>query len=152
LELNARYLVAVGKLETNSADAFRKAWDLCQIILSTTNALPKEREQALGYAVELLPLVSKDSGTNWLRQTFQQKPEQGALLLSAVGAQVAQNSSNRDTAARRKSLEMQRKVVDALLEAAGDNSRSWQPALNVLAIGWIQEADSSKVRGGQRRP
>jgi len=156
LDLHARYLVAVGKdgsrsSSTNAAASLRKAWDLTQTILFATNSVAKERELALNRSLELMPLITKEMGTNWLRDSFQKRPEQGMAIIAAVGGLVAQNVSNRDTELRRKNLELQRRVVDALLSVAGYETKPWETALNLLALGWIQEADFSKMRYFPRR-
>src|SRR5206468_2019532 len=104
LDLHARYLTATAKQnqETNSTEMLRKAWDLNQSVMAATNSLPKEREQSLACALELMTLLSKDSTTNWLRQTFQSKPEQGLSILAALGSQLTQNASSRDIVIRSK--------------------------------------------------
>jgi hypothetical protein len=154
IDLHARYLTALGKqkVETNSVESARKAWDLTQIILSATNTPAKEREQGLNRTLELMPLLTRETGTNWLKETFRQKPDQGMALLAAAGTQVAQSGSNRDTETRRKNLELQRRVVDALLAVTSGGTNRWDSALNVLALGWMQEAEYSKNRPMQRRP
>jgi len=151
IELHSRYLLASAKQQTNSAALLRRSWELTQTILAVTNSIVKEREQAVTRSLELMPLLGKDSGSNWLQETFRSKPEQGMVLLAAVGSQVSQQSSSREFESRRKALDLQRRVVDALLSVAGDNTTSWHEALNVLALGWMQEADYSKTRYTPRR-
>jgi hypothetical protein len=151
IELHARYLIASAKQDTSSAASLRRSWELTQTILAATNSTVKEREQAVTRSLELMPMLAKDSGGNWLQETFKNKPEQGMAILAAVGAQVSQQASSRDVEARRKTLDQQRRVVDALLSVTGDSTASWREALNVLALGWMQEADYSKSRYTLRR-
>ena len=148
IDLHARYLTAFGKQtnETTAATSLQKAWDINQIILSTTNAAVREKEQALSRALELMPLLSKAVGTNWLRETFKQRPEQGMAILSSVGNLVTQGFSTRESEPRRKNLDAQRRVVDSLLDVSGNDSKPWQTALNLLTYGWVQEAEYSKTR------
>ena len=153
IDLHARYCLSVGKQkqDTNAPAMLRKTWDLTQATLTATNCGAKEREQALNRAIELMPLLAREIGTNWLVQTFESKPDQGMAILAAVGTQVGQGAANRDTEVRRKNLELQRQVVEVLLSVAGDKTTAWKPALNVLALGWTQEAEYSKNRVVQRR-
>ena len=44
---------------------------------------------------------------------------------------------------RRKNLELQRQLVDALLPLA-ERRAQWQPALNLFAMNWMEEADYAK--------
>src|SRR5687768_8511843 len=64
-------------------------------------------------------------------------------MLSAAAAQVAADRSNRDIALRRKNLELQRQLADTILPLAAKASE-WQPALNLFALNWIEEADWSR--------
>lgn len=145
LDLRARLLLAEGT-EKQDVGALRGAWDLTQTVLADKSAPATNRETALQRTVELMGLLSKELGRDWLRQNFTKNPEQGMAILAAVGGVVSQGMNERDQEKRRRNLDLQRRVVDELLAAVGPRTQPWQPALTVVALGWLQEADQAKQR------
>jgi hypothetical protein len=91
LDLHARYNLEVGR-QRKVATALQTSWELTQTILMVTNApastnnQPSLRQQALLRALELLPLISSQEGTNWLRSCFREQPARGMAILSAATA------------------------------------------------------------------
>ena len=53
---------------------------------ASTNTQPSLRQQALLRALELLPLIASQEGTNWLRSCFREQPARGMAILSAATA------------------------------------------------------------------
>lgn len=145
LDLRARLLLAEGQ-ERGDASALRGAWELNQSILADKSAPSTNREAALQRVVDLMPLLSKELGRDWLRASFQKEPGQGMAILAAVGAVVSQGVNDRDIEKRRRNLELQRRIVDELLGVVGAEVGPWQPALTVVAVGWLTEADRAKTR------
>lgn len=145
LDLRARLLLAEGQ-EKQDASALRGAWELTQTVLADKSAPATNREIALQRTIELMPLLSKELGRDWLRQNFSNSPGQGMAILAAVGGVVAQGANERDADKRRRNLELQRRVVDELLAAAGPRTEPWQQALTVVTLGWLQEAEQAKAR------
>jgi hypothetical protein len=72
-----------------------------------------------------------------------QQPQQTRNLLGAIAAQIAADRTGRDTTLRQKNLAMQRQIAEVLLPAA-DQRAQWQPALNLFAANWMEEADYAK--------
>ncbi|MFM1769527.1 MAG: hypothetical protein RJA22_2056 [Verrucomicrobiota bacterium] len=145
LDLRARVLLAEGT-ERNDAAALRGAWDVNQSLLADRDLPAAQREAGLQRAVELLPLLGRQRGQDWLRESFRRDPAQGMAILAAVGAAVGQGAAESDLEKRRRNLDLQRRVVDELLGAAGTNVAAWRPALTLLAAGWIAEADRARQR------
>ena len=73
LDLRARLLLAEGQ-EKQDASALRGSWELTQAILADKSAPSTNRETALQRAVELMPLLTKELGRDWLRQNFKTTP------------------------------------------------------------------------------
>jgi hypothetical protein len=144
IDLQARYLIASSQ-EKGASAPLRRAWELTQMVLTDKTAPATNREQALTRALELMPLLSKELGRDWLRENFQKSPEQGMSILAAVGAVVAQEINSFNAEKRRKNLELQRRAVDELLGVVGKEPKSWEGALNVMALSWLQEAERSKL-------
>jgi hypothetical protein len=145
LDLRARLLLAEGQEKQDTA-ALRGAWDLTQTILADKSAPATNREVALQRTVELMSLLSKELGRDWMRQNFTTNPQQGMAILAAVGGVVSQSANERDMERRRRNLELQRRVVDELLAAVGPKTAPWQQALTVVTLGWLQEAEQAKQR------
>jgi hypothetical protein len=150
LELSAKQLVAEGKKEKDSK-LLEKAWGINQFILAATNAPATNREAALRRSFELMPQISRETGTNWLRRNFSESPRQGLIILSAVSQTVQQGMNERALDQRQKNLELQKQVVENFLEAADPSQPHWHAALNLLAQGWLQEGSYSRQRFQPRR-
>src|SRR5438093_926759 len=145
LDLRAQLLLAEGQ-EKQDTSALRRSWELTQTILADKSAPATNREAALQRAIELMPLLAKELGRDWLRQNFKKSPGEAMSILAAIGSVVSQGANERDLEKRRRNLDLQRRVVDELLATIGPQTDSWQPALTVVALGWLQEADRAKAR------
>ena len=145
LDLHARQLLAFGRKEKDSK-AYQQAWEVNQFILAATNSAASNREPALKRCFELMPLIAREVGTNWLRESFQKSPQQGLVILSAVSQQFQRNLNDRSTDTRLKNLELQKQVVDTFLDVADPAQPHWRAALNLLAQGWQTEASYAKQR------
>lgn len=148
LDLHARYQFELGRRQQNT-NALAMAWELTQLLLASTNspstnAPVVSRDQLLRRALDLLPLIAKQQGTNWLRASFRDRPAQGMAILAA--ALEVQPGNLRDAEVRRKSLGQQHQAVRALLAVAGPEAQRWQTALNIVALNWVQEADMTRER------
>jgi len=150
LAMHAQSLAAQGSLESRK-EAVEQAWDLNLRILRTPDASPEVRTAALNRTFELLPRVKADLGTNWLRDTFTHRPDEGLTLLSAVAGMVAADAANHDIERRRANFELQRRIVEELLAVTPDARAAWGSALNLLASGWMREGDYSRARHRPRR-
>ena len=150
LDLHARQLIAFGKKEKDSK-AFMQAWEVNQFILASTNSATSNREPALKRSFELMPLIARETGTNWLQRSFSESPQQGLVILSAVSQMIQRGLTDRSTDTRQKNLELQKQVVDAFLGVAEPAQPHWRTALNLLAQGWMTEAAYSKQRWQPRR-
>lgn len=148
LDLHARYNLEVGR-QRKDTNALQVAWDLTQQLLTATNLPPATnnasppREQALQRALELLPLISGQQGTNWLRASFREQPARGMAILAAAAAPP---SDFRNAGARQRSLALQHQAVTALLAVVGNDLAQWRTPLTVMAMNWVQEADLSRTR------
>ncbi|MDQ3623043.1 MAG: hypothetical protein M3463_11210 [Verrucomicrobiota bacterium] len=145
LEVHARYQFEFGR-QQNNRDALRQAWELTQSIVASASASFEQREQALQRSLQFLDLQAKELGASWLRENFQNNPQQGMAILAAVAGLVAKDAANRDVSVRRKHLEFQNRVVSALLAVAGPETGRWVSAVNVLAVNWLQAAEYSRQR------
>lgn len=150
LDLHARQLMALGKKE-NDTKWLAQAWDVNLFILAATNSAASNREPALKRAFELMPLLTRETGTNWLRRSFSESPAPGLVILSGVSQMVQRGLTDRATDKRQKNLELQKQVVDTLLEVADPAQPYWRAALNLLAQGWMTEASYAKQRFQPRR-
>ncbi|MEI2726578.1 MAG: hypothetical protein V9H26_24590 [Verrucomicrobiota bacterium] len=145
LEQHACDLAARGSREKDSK-LLLQAWDLNQYIIGLTNAAATNREPALRRGMELLPQISREIGTNWLRERFLAAPAQGLGVFSVVNQLVQKGFTDRNAEARCKNLELQKQVVEIFLTAGDPTQPHWRTALHVLAQGWLQEATWAKQR------
>lgn len=149
LDLHARQLLALGKKEQDSK-ALARAWEVNQLVLSSADIAATNREPALRRSFELMPLISRELGTNWLRNIFQNSPGQGLAILSSV-SQMVQGGTERAVDQRQKNLDLQKQVVETFLSVADLTQPHWRSALNLLVQGWMREAAHSRQRHQPRR-
>jgi hypothetical protein len=145
LDQHARDLAARGKREKDSK-LLVQAWDLNQFIIGNTNAAVTNRDPALQRCMELLPQISRDVGTNWLRERFQADAAQGLGIFAVVNQSVQKGFTDRNADSRRKNLELQKQVVGIFLSVGDPTQAHWHAALQLMAQGWLQEANWAKQR------
>src|SRR5262249_30783648 len=89
---------------------------------------PEPKGQALTRAVELAPKVRDELGRAWLEQSFTERPGRGMEIIAAIGAEVSKGLQTHpmDADFRKKSLELQKTAVDALLAAAPGRAADWR--------------------------
>lgn len=145
LEQHALDRAARGAREKDS-QLLLQAWDLNQFILGLTNAAATNRDPALRRGMELLPQISREVGTNWLRERFLAAPAQGLGVFSVVNQLVQKGFSDRNAEARRQNLEMQKQVVEIFLAVGDPIQPYWRASLSLLAQGWLQEATWAQQR------
>ena len=143
--LAVHYLAVYG--EKKQTAALEQAWKVVQAALANATLAGKPKDESLRLAVELAPQVREELGQKWLDESFGQRPERGKEILAAIGTATAQGFQLHpmDPSFRRKSLELQKTAVDALLRAAPNRATEWHDTLELLARGWLAEADFSQM-------
>ena len=146
LNLLSRYYLALPQHEKRN-EHLEKAWTALQAVLAVGEISPSEKEEALKRAVELTPRVKEELGQAWLNESFSKRPERGKEILSTIGSAVATGlqTQTSNTQFRLKSLELQKTAVDALLTAAPERASEWQPTLQMMAVNWLREAQTSQT-------
>jgi hypothetical protein len=147
LDLYARQLMELGKRDKDGK-VLAQAWEVNQFILASPSA---NREPALRRSFELMPLIARGTGTNWLRRSFRDTPSQGLTILSAVSQTIQRGLTDRAIDQRQRNLELQKQVVETFLDVADPAQPHWRSALNLLAQGWMQEAAYARQRFQPRR-
>ena len=142
LEKHVRCAFTKGRAETDK-DAIARAWQLNQTMLAATDCPADFRERASLRNAELLPFLPTAETTQWLKETFAKQPAMALKILVSTGQQIAKGRTQRETAIRQRSLDLQRQIVDALRPAA-ERRAQWQAALNLFATNWMEEAEYSK--------
>lgn len=145
LDQSARDLAARGKQEKDSK-LLVQAWDLNQFIIGNTNAGATNRDPALQRCLELLPQLSRHVGTNWLRERFQAEPAQGLGIFAVLNQAVQKGLATHNAETRQRNLEAQREAVDIFLAVGNPALPHWHASLQLLAQGWVQEANWAKQR------
>ncbi|HYO09438.1 MAG TPA: hypothetical protein VER17_10740 [Tepidisphaeraceae bacterium] len=150
LDLHAKFLLAKIPQARDEADALRaRAWQVSQAQMIHQQADAKQRDAAVARALELFPALSKDATAGWFKEGLS-KQQQGTGVLASLAQSLAQAFQNRDSDRREKGLRQQRQLVDGILSNAGGEPARWAPALNVLAMAWLHEADYARNRPSQR--
>ena len=142
LEKHVRCAFTKGRVETQK-DAIARAWELNQLMLASAQCPADFRDRASLRSGELLPFLPIAEATGWLKEIFVRQPAEAFKMLTSVGQQVASGRSGREIEQRKKNLELQRQVVEALLPATEQRAQ-WQSALNLFATNWMEEADYAK--------
>ena len=127
--------------EAHRADLIQ-AWKWNREILIHGTDRDEETQAAIERAVALASKLDDELGRQWLAESFRQDPRRGRQVIAAIGLAYAQTQrSNRyNPQARRRSLELQKTAVEALVESATEQAQQWQRTLDLLANNWISEA------------
>ena len=122
------------------------AWEATQAALAVGEIAEDQKTEALTRAVDLATKVRQELGQAWLVESFTKRPERGREILVAIGRGVAQALLNEatDPDARLQRLALQKKAVDTLMESAPDQADQWGDTLDLLAAGWLREAEFSR--------
>ena len=145
LDLHAQLALIRGR--NAEPEQYDTAWNLTLELLAAprppgvTNDLPT-RDALLQRVLVLLPLVRQQTGTNWLRETFETHPERGLLLLGSVLG--ASPSQNRQPDARLEALTTQAIAARLLVVPGVTHSQHWQAVLNAIALNWIREGENTR--------
>ncbi len=121
------------------------AWNANQKIAESA-VVEADKNMALATLIELSPQVDKETGIEWLQNSFTSSPELGMKILSSLGSksatmagQAAQLKANK----RLELLKLQNQTVEQLIIVAPENAQSWQQALTLLIQNWLKEAEIS---------
>ena len=142
LEKHVRCALAEART-AQKKEGLARAWELNLKLLSLKDLTGDLRERAWQRSAEMLPLLPAKLALEWLNDLFRNDTSRALPMLSAVGAQIAKYRSSRDIAQRKKNLELQDKVVGAVV-ANARGGVEWQPALNLFALNWLEEADYAR--------
>jgi hypothetical protein len=127
-------------------ESLEQAWMVTQAVLAAGEVDPEQKAEALKRCVELAPKVKADLGQAWLDESFTRRPERGMEVLATIGSATAQGMQTypMDAPFRRKLFELEKTAVEALLKASPERANQWRETLELLAIGWMSEADFSR--------
>ncbi len=154
LDLHARFLAATGREHRRPADLL-KAWELSLAILQHTDPRPElveVRTRAVARCLGLLGEVPTASGDAWLRSLYTQRPELGQALFAAVAAQVTGAMEAKSEDQRRSALLSQHRVVTGLLAVDAAQIQRWRTTLDLLSLGWLNEAALVMLDDGDDDP
>lgn len=118
------------------------AWQATQAVLAVDDLPAAVKNEAITRAVEIAPKIRAELGGAWLDESFTARPERGMEILAAIGsaASSALSTTPMDLDRREKLLELQSTATKALLRAAPELAKGWQPQLSLLAGNWLREA------------
>ena len=145
LNLLSRHYIAMYARD-KKAEYLERSWAVTRAVLAVGKVDQKAKNEALTRAVELAVQVKEQLGKAWLEESFTKRPERGMEIIAAIGAASSQGiqSHAQDADFRKKSLELQKTAVDALLKASPELASGWGTTLSLLASAWMGEADFSQ--------
>jgi hypothetical protein len=146
LNLLSRHFMAIMSAPDKRAGNLERAWYAVQAVLAFPDGSAEEKREALVRAVELAPRITEKLGQAWLAESFTKRPDRGMEILATVGTLVSQGLPTRpfQTDDRLNALKLMKTAVEALLKAAPDRAKAWQPTLTLLAAVWLKEAEFSR--------
>ncbi len=146
LNLHAAYYQAKDRQQADP-QARRRAWDLTGAALGAPAADEELRSETLARAVALMPLMPEQSVSIWLEDLFTHHPDLGMPILAQAARRVQTTFAQKHVKPREEALAAQQRVVHALLAVAGDDLGPWSPVIEMLTVGWINEAQYSVSAG-----
>ncbi|MCY3000478.1 MAG: hypothetical protein NTV21_01530 [Planctomycetota bacterium] len=141
LNLIARFCIAKN-VKDPGTKWLERAWQATQAVLAVDDLPAAVKNEAITRAVEIAPKLRAELGGAWLDESFTSRPERGMEILAAIGsaASSALSTTPMDLDRREKLLELQSTATKALLRAAPELAKGWQPQLSLLAGNWLREA------------
>ncbi|QDV09762.1 hypothetical protein Poly30_53220 [Planctomycetes bacterium Poly30] len=141
LNLLAKHLMAEHQDEPRP-ETLSAAWDATMATLAPGEIEEAVKIDALKRAVGLAKKVREAKGENWLRESFQERPERGMEVLATIGAEASMGMVTRSFQPdeRLEDMKLLRTAVDALLEVAPERAEEWSDTLTLVADTWLREA------------
>ncbi|HEV7869560.1 MAG TPA: hypothetical protein VGO90_17855, partial [Chthoniobacteraceae bacterium] len=142
LEHHIQSAFGIGRQEKDDA-SIAEGWRLNQLLLAAENCPPEFRQRAWRRVADIARFLPAAASAEGIREFFVKQPQHGPTLLKAIATQVSDDRSSREPDLRKRNMEMQRHVAEAML-ALPDRRAQWQPAIDLFATNWMEEADYSK--------
>jgi hypothetical protein len=150
---DAESLILLARCHSAKYDRERKpgeletAWSSLQPVLGLADVKAKDRDEALQMLIDMVPRIREGLGQAWLEQSFAKEPELGMKILAVAGSAVAQALQRhmQNSAERLRELQVQKKVVESLLEKTPERADQWQETVRVLALAWLREAEITRM-------
>jgi hypothetical protein len=151
LNLHALFLETVGR-KKQDPQAIQKARSISIRVLEDQDSGvdPRTRLEALQRALGLLSTPPAEESSRWLRDLFRQKRGLAYLALAETGVRLEGSYLQRIPAPRIEALKLLRQIVGELLQASADDPAPWSMPLQVLTLGWLNEAHKSLSDAGAR--
>lgn len=124
------------------------AWQDLKWIAKGKNLSEEERLKINDEMIRFLPRLPRSQAVDWLATRFREQPELRMELISRVGVghAIDEIKKNRISVSdREQPLRLQILIANALLQTQGDQDRSINAGLTLLAGNWLREADHSMV-------
>ncbi len=145
LEKHIRILYNLGRQEKRPGDV-QKAWELNQTLLAASGCPPELKARGWRRFATIVRFLPPAAATSALKDLFARQPQHGAGALTAVAVQVGDDRSNRDATLRKSNLHLQALAADALTPVLEAHQAEWRPAIDLMALNWMEEAEYSKQR------
>jgi len=152
LNLHAQYLMTAAALDSDEA-TYRRVWDLTQMVLAAkqkgTVQKSAEYKEAFSRALSLVNHLPRETTGPWLRDLFENQPRLSMRLLANISRAV-DRAYFHNPSLRARLLETLQRVLDELMIVARKEPKRWKPAIQLLALSWINEAQKT-VGGADRK-
>lgn len=111
-----------------------------------------DRKESIERAISLAALLPEEEGSAWLRSVFAEAPDAAWIAAAETGKTArALRAQMAPPEQRVDALVAARRVVEAILDAFPDDVDGWRPALNMLALAALDEADDTRSRRRNER-
>ncbi|MEZ6065603.1 MAG: hypothetical protein R3B90_07790 [Planctomycetaceae bacterium] len=124
-----------------------EAWERLLPIRGFDSAKLKFKAEALQMMLAMVPKLRDELGAAWLATSFETDPALGMEIIATTGSRNANAllSQMHQPAERLNDLKVQQAVVNALLSKAPEQAEQWRSTLQLLAAGWLREAEVSQM-------
>ena len=150
LNLLAKHLMAKHREEPRP-ETIQDAWTATLATLAPGEIEDDVKSDALKRAVGLAKDVQNSGGEDWLRESFQDRPERGMEIMATIGVEASMGmvKRSRDPEARLEDMKLLRTAVDGLLKVAPERAEEWSETLVLVADTWLREAAHSFTHAKQ---
>ncbi|MGE4198146.1 MAG: hypothetical protein AB7G11_13595, partial [Phycisphaerales bacterium] len=129
----------------------RTAWDLFREITLLSEADAKLRQDAMQFAIDLLPDMPPAQGTEWLNQVFANRTLGPAALEAITLKAVSLRNQGLDVGKRAQTILTMKEAIDTLLSQPGVDIRQMKIPLRMLTTSLIGEAEAALAESERPR-
>jgi hypothetical protein len=150
-EMRVRSLMATPPGPDRAREVSR-AWVLNSRILAETASDPSAHAAAFSRQLELLAEIPQAEADAWLRTILAGVSRDALALVSSMVAKSSSFALSSNVEERRSGLVQLHRIVSTMMLSPASATQPWGDVIELLTLGWLREAELTRVRHRPKRP